>query len=451
MTTPAVPPTPPARTTPPRPARRAVLGAGAGLAATGALSACSGFSTGGDSSDDASGDATGGSSTQLTMLTWAGDAEAKAFQALADGFEAQSGTTVKIQVVPYSEILTAVDTGLRTPTPPDLFRVSYTDVGVYREQGVLAELPDAGDLEGSFLPAFWSAVTDDDGTYGIPQHTDTSMLLLNTAAVASAGIGALPTSPDDAWTWEQFTDVLGRIRPTRADTFAFAANWQRAGAFRWLNFVDQAGGRLLTEDLTDVAADDPGLLKALTYTRDLFRNGLVPPSGAARGQAASDLFTNQTVATCFGGDFLLPDFEAAGFEYTATFLPRDVNASADLGGNALVAVQDSPNREAALEFLRYCAGQQQVADFCAATTVLPTRSDIDPASLQFAVRPDLMRLYVQQAEAIRTELVEQVVVPSFNAVNAQLRDRLDEAFLGSDDDTTALRKITDGVRSVLQR
>ncbi|MEZ0166100.1 sugar ABC transporter substrate-binding protein [Kineococcus sp. LSe6-4] len=427
------------------PTRRRVLGAAGALAAGGALSACSGFST-----PDSGGSGSGSGDGALTMITWASDVESAAFAALADGFEAETGTAVDLQVVPYSEVLTAVDTGLRTDSPPDLFRVSYTDVAAYRRQGVLADLADADTLEPAFLLAFWAAVTDERGTFGVPHHTDTSMVLLNTAAVASAGLGPLPTTLDDAWTWEQFADALARIQPSRADTYAFAANWQNAGAYRWLNFVDQAGGRLLSEDLRSVVTDDPGALKALTFTRDLFRRQLTPANASARGQAASDLFLNQTVATAFAGDFLLSEIEGGGFEYSATFLPRDVNASADLGGNALVAVEASPNRDRALEFLTYCAQAEQMAAFCTAASVLPTRGDIDASSLRYPVRPDLMELYVQQAQAIREPLVQQVVVPSFSAINAQLRDRLDEVFLGGDDDATALRRITDGVAAVLQ-
>ena len=435
----------PARPISPRlPTRRSLLAAGAATAAAGGLSACSGFSTGGGSGSQSSSDP-----DALTMITWASDQEAAAFQALADAFAAQGGATVRLQVVPYSEVLTAVDTGLRTDTPPDLFRVSYTDVAAYRTQGVLADLTTADALEPSFLPAFWAAVTDADGTFGVPHHTDTSMVLVNTAAVASAGLGALPTTLETAWSWEQFRDAATRVQPSRADTYALAVNWQNAGAYRWLNFVDQAGGRLLTEDLGAAATDDPGTLKALTYTRDLFRQGLVPQASSARGQPASDLFVNQTVAMVFAGDFLLSEIEGAGFEYQATFLPRDVNASADLGGNALVAVEASEKKDEALKFLDFCAQAQQMGDFCAAATVLPTRTDVDPAGLDYTVRPDLMPLFVEQATTIREPLVQQVVVPSFSAINGQLRDRLDEAFLGGDDDATALAKIVAGVQSVI--
>ncbi|GAB7190941.1 ABC transporter substrate-binding protein [Kineococcus sp. NUM-3379] len=429
------------------PRRRALLGAAAAAAGLGACSAPSA----GRSSAAGGGAAGGGAGPrgQLTLLTWADDAEERAFQVLADGFEAAGGPPVRLRVVPRSEVLTAVDSGLRGADPPDLFRVSYLDIGVYRQQDVLAELPDAGSLEPAFLPAFWGAVTDEDGTFGIPHHADTSVLLVNTDAARSAGIGRLPATLDDAWTWEQFVDVATRIGSPRAGTWPVAVNWQGGGAYRWLDFVDQAGGRLLTDDLTGVTEDDPGMLEALTFTRDLFHRNLVPPTGTTRGQAAGDLFAGQAVAVCFAGNPLLPAFEAAGFPYTATFLPRGERSSADLGGNALVAVEAGERKDAALDFLAYCAGAEQMARFCAATTALPTRSDVDPVAPEPAVRPDLVRLYAEQARAVRSELVEQVALPRFGAVNAELRDRLDEAFRGTEDDTTALRRITDGIASVL--
>jgi multiple sugar transport system substrate-binding protein len=175
----------------------------------------------------------------------------------------------------------------------------------------------------------------------------------------------------------------------------------------------------------------------------------VPQASSSRGQPASDLFVNQTVAMVFAGDFLLQEIDGAGFDYQATFLPRDVNASADLGGNALVAVEAGPRKDAALDFLRFCAGAEQMGTFCAAATVLPTRTDVDPATLDYAVRPDLMPLFVEQATTIREQLVQQVVVPDFSAINGQLADRLDAVFLGGDDDATALAAVVAGVRSVL--
>ena len=97
---------------------RTVGAAGAG----GFLAACS--------SDDAGSGSTGGTlSGSATFTTWASDAEATAFRKLAGDFQAQRGAEVKVEILPYDQIRTVVDRRLQANQAPDLFRVSYTDVG----------------------------------------------------------------------------------------------------------------------------------------------------------------------------------------------------------------------------------------------------------------------------------------------------------------------------------
>ncbi|NHC16164.1 extracellular solute-binding protein, partial [Motilibacter deserti] len=102
--------------------RRQFLGL-AGYSAAGiALAGCGGF--GGGSEDSSNSD-------ELTFMFWAGDAELKAFQSLAADFEKAEGVPVRLQQVPFAQLLTNVDAGLQSGQAPDVFRVTYTDLGVY--------------------------------------------------------------------------------------------------------------------------------------------------------------------------------------------------------------------------------------------------------------------------------------------------------------------------------
>ncbi len=401
--------------------RAALLGA-----ATACLSGCTGFrlpDSGADRPTDV---------LQLTL--WAGPEEEAAFRALADGFRAETGVEVRLQIVPFSQTLTTVDTGLRTGAPPDLFRVTYNDIGLYRSQGVLRALDPsvAAELEPAVAEQFWAAVTDEDGTFGVPHHTDTSMVLVNTAAAEAAGVTDVPERLDDAWTWEEFLDVSRRVADSAgAGRTALAVNWQQAGAYRWLNWVDQADGRLLSEGLDDAAPDPSAVVAALDVTRTFFREGLTPSSALPKSSQYTDqLFGAQTVAMAFVGSFTLPGLEVP-FDWVATPLPRQRRASADLGGNAL-AVVDGPRAEAAAAFAAYCVGAQQQADFCTATGVLPTRTDVDAAGLDFPAYPEVMQQYVEQVTVVQPDLVRQVTVPQFNAVNSTLVDQLELAFLAGE-------------------
>lgn len=387
----------------------------------------------------------------LLVSLWAGTEEQKAFQALADGYTAATGVKVALQVAPFSQRLTTVDTGLRAGQPPDVFRATYNDVGLYRAAGVLAPLPDPERMRPMFAPAFWAAVSDGAGAFGVPHHTDTSMVLVNNDAAAAAGLGALPTTRDAAWSWDQFLDAARRLAGVRPDRYAFAVNWQEAGAYRWLNWVDQAGGRLLTPGLDAAApADDPGLRAALQLTRRFFTDGLVPANSSTGGQDASELFTTQTVAMAFVGSFLLSTIAEVDFGWTAVPLPRAERASADLGGNALVATA-GPRAEQALGFLEHCAAREQVVQFCQATSVLPTRVDVDAATLDYPVEPETMERYVEQSADIRPELVQQVTVPAFAPVNLELQDGLERAFLGRDPDAEVAADMMGAVDRAVRR
>jgi multiple sugar transport system substrate-binding protein len=420
----------------PRRAALATIGAGLGWGAA----ACAGFRVGAARSvpDDV-----------VLCTVWAGSAEQAAFTALAEGFREATGVPVQVQVVPFSQATTSVDTGLRAGAAPDVFRVTYNDAGFYAAAGVLAR--PGPDALAPFTPAFRSAVSDDAGAFGVPHHTDTSMLLVNTDAAQEAGLGALPAEPSQAWTWDEFADAARRIKASRPGRYPFAVNWQNAGAYRWLNWVDQAGGRLLAADLRAAApATDPGLARATAFTRSFFTEGLAPPTSSTTGTDASDLFTTQTVAMAFVGDFLLESISAVDFPWQAVPLPRDAVASADLGGNALVATA-GPRQAQALEFLAWCVDRDRMAQFCSATTVLPTRTDLDAAALRYTVAPDAMARYVQQATAIRPELVEQVTVPAAARINAELRDGLDRAFLGADPDSAVLGDLVGAVDRAVKR
>ena len=419
----------------------ALLGATAGSTA---LSSCAGFGGGSDPAEE-------GADDRITFTLWAGDAELTAFEAIARDFKAAEGITVELQQVPFDQLLTTVDAGLQAGEAPDVFRVTYTDLGVYSSQQALLDL---GDLlpdgyADQFRPGLWSAVTRDGTPFGVPHHTDTSMFLVRRDAAQQAGL-TLPTSYDEAWSWEQLDEALVRLQGvTRDQQFATGVNWQQFGAYRWLNFVGQAGGRLLTEDLSAPAIDSPEGREALRFTQSFFERGLVPPTTSTKGDYVDELFAAGTTASVFAGDFLLPSLAEAGFDFDATFLPRNPDATAELGGNAVVATADSPRAEQAALFLQFLASQEQMARFCEATTVLPTRTDLAGGDLDYSVRPDLMELFVAQSEAITEEIVQQTTVPPFNQINAALVEQLERAFIGKEDAEVVLADLSADIERAL--
>ena len=434
--------------------RRTFLKAVGAAGAAGWLAACSSDDDGGAQGGAAS---SGPLSGTATLTTWANEQEAAAFKKIAADFKAARGADIKIEVLPYDQIRTVVDRRLQANQAPDLFRVSYTDVGSYAENGALADLSDyLGDSFGdAFLPALWSAVQSDGKPFGVPHHTDTSALVYNKAHFAKAGITSVPTALDQAWTWEQFTDVLRKLKAANPGVSPFAFNYQLFGAYRWFNTLYQAGGTLLDDTLEKPTLDSPQTRKALEFTRSLYTEGLHAPSVLVKRPTYPDeIFPTQKISMIQAGDFLIPSLDAAikdKFEWGVTYLMRDAGAATDLGGNAVVVTDGAKNPDVAAEFAKFLVTKENMQSFCEKTTVLPVRKDLADAKLAYAARPDLMPVFQQQATTMPEGLVKAATSRAFAGINQALIDSMDQYLSNpsaNTDDT--VRALTEGVQKALK-
>ncbi|WP_439691130.1 ABC transporter substrate-binding protein [Curtobacterium sp. SP.BCo] len=433
---------------PPQLTRRSLLVGALGIAAASGLSGCVANngprpSTAAPGSKADIGEVEG----TLRFAFWGGsDGETAGFAKIKKDFEARHPkATIELQTLPYDGFFSGIDRGILSRTAPDVFRVDYTSIGKYTSHGVLLDLtPYLSAAESSaFLPALYDAVRFEGRTYGVPHQTDTSAIAFSRKALDEAGIRSVPDRLDDAWTWEEFASVATKLRKSLPDDkYPFAYDWTAAGAYRWASFLYQAGGSLLTPSLRRSAVDgDPGR-KAMAFTQRFFDERWVPANNTIKTTVYSDnFFLNQTVAMTFIGDFLVPELADTtngyqGGEWATTYMPRDRAAASDLGGNAVVATRDTENPELAAAFLKFLVEADQMRDFCQLANELPTRKDLADTALDYAVRPDVMGVFTQQATTITETAVRETVVPGFASINTALQDQLELAFHGRGTDAS---------------
>lgn len=426
--------------------RRQVLKAAGGMSLGAALAGC-GFSK----SD------TSTSSGDLTFTTWGTDQELAGFRTAIASFEkANAGAKVALNAVPFQQMFPNIDAQLQSNTAPDVFRVDYDNLGTYAGRGQLLDISSLIDASAgaAFTDSMWQAVQYNGKPFGLPHHTDTSTILYNKAAFASAGITKVPTTLDTAWTWDEFEDVaIALQKKLPSGKYPFAYNWQGQGVTRWLSWLFEADGRFLDEALTGPAIDSDAGRAAIDFTKSFFAKKYVPANSSVKSSTyASDLFFSETAAMVFGGAFLLPDAaKLAKFEWGATYSPRKKRGGGDLGGNALVATAKTTRGELAAKFLTHMTQQQTMKDFCVTASLLPTRKDLVTSGLEFAARPELSPIFLQQATTVRPSDAAQVASRSMAAINTVLSDQLEQAFIGgrSTDDTIA--GITAGITAALAR
>jgi ABC-type glycerol-3-phosphate transport system substrate-binding protein len=426
--------------------RRQFLAAAGGTGAVLWLGACNGNGSGG-------GDPMKGT---LDFVTWGGPAEIKAFEAIISDFEDQNpGAKIRLQETPYNEVRQTVDSSLEAEQGPDLFRVSYTDFGFYAASNVLIDLSEylpSGFFD-AFTEGFRAAVEFEGAPYGVPQHTDVSAIVYNKDLFRSAGIGTLPDRLEDAWSWAEFLDVARKLRDAQTgDRTAFGMNWQLAGAFRWLNWLYAAGGSLYNSGATETTVDSPEARRTLDMFKTWFDEDLCPANTSLKGQYVDLIFPAQTIAMISAGSFLVPTLETdvTRFEYGATYLPQDAGMSTDLGGNAIVATQQTEKPELAAKFLEFLGNQKNMKRFCEATNLLPTRTDLAEQKLDYKIRPDIMPVFVGQSTTITPAYTRAVTVPDFTQVNNTFVDQLESFIIGDQSPDATLSSIAQEARDVIK-
>jgi ABC-type glycerol-3-phosphate transport system substrate-binding protein len=387
------------------------------------LAACGSSSTSGGSGDAAKG--------SVSFVVWASDQELAAYKAAIKDFERENpGATVVLKNVPYEQVKQNIDAGLEAGKAPDLFRVTYQDLGFYSSQQALADLSSylPKGYSDQFVEGIWSATLFDGKPYAVPAHTDVSCIIYNKKLLQAAGITSVPDSVDNAWSWDEFYANATKIKDSTPGSYGFAMNWQMAGAYRWLNWLAQAGGRLLSDDLKSSALDSPETTKTLQFFQQWFKEGVAPKNTTPKGKYPDELFPAGKIGMISGGDFLVPSVDSTvkKFEWGVMPLPKDQTAATDLGGTAVVVTAQSKNQALAAKFAAFLGSTAQMRRFCESTGTLPVRNDLVDAQLRFAARPDVMPIFQQQVKTLPPDLVQSVTIPKFTQINTAFTDEIEQ-------------------------
>jgi len=372
-------------------------------------------------------------SKEMTLAVWGSDAEVAAYNAVIAKYQAANpGTTIRLDVMPFAQFYQQVDTRLAGRQAPDLFRVTYQQVGRYATGKAAIDLTpyleaNTGD---AFTSAVWSAVSVDGAPFALPHHTDTFALYYNADALDGAGI-ALPTSMEDAWTWAKFVENAKLLKERQAGNYPFAMSWQNGAVHRWLIYLYQHGGKLLNDDLSASAIQEPEGIETIRWTQSWFQEGLVPPSTSLKSsERIQNLFVNGTIPMMLNGNWQIPfvQQQASRFKWGVTYLPRDKAMADDLGGTCVAVSRDAKDPAAAAAFLRFLTDEANMRDFVNEAQFLPVRRNLVESGIDYKLRPDEMRVFTEMTRTIPEHLVRTVTLPTWGRFNPRFADQLDLAF-----------------------
>jgi ABC-type glycerol-3-phosphate transport system substrate-binding protein len=362
--------------------------------------------------------------------------------------------TIRLEVSGSSgQLYQQVDTRLAGRQAPDLIRIQYQQTGRYAKAGAIVDLSQHLErgVADQFAPALWKATNYRDKAFAIPHHTDTLAVYCNMEMFRKIGV-ALPGKLEDSWSWSEFIRIARLLKEQGGAPYGFAAAWQNNTGYRFLPFLYQHGGQLLDNDLKQARLSSKEGVETIAWAQSWFTEKLVPPTTSIKSsEQTQNLFANGTIGMLVHGDwqvsFLQETMTRA--EWQVTYMPRDVGMASDLGGNCLAVTRDSKNRDVAIDFLKFATDEQNMREFCTAAQFLPVRKSLMATELPFAVRPDAMKVFVEQSRTIPDHLARTVTLPDFSRINAKLSEQLDLSFTSGQDAKTTAANVDSTIGSIL--
>jgi multiple sugar transport system substrate-binding protein len=88
-------------------------------------------------------------------------------------------------------------------------------------------------------------------------------------------------------------------------------------------------------------------------------------------------------------------------------------------------------------------------DYVSAAQFLPVRKSLVESGIQFPLRSDEMKVFVEQTRTIPEHLVKTVVLPTWGKFSSKLVDELDLAFTSGQLPAQTAKNIEAHVKSVL--
>lgn len=378
------------------------------------------------------------------ITAWVIDAKVEApfFQHLQTQFNEKyqkEDLSVEIKAIPG--LNEAIQAAWMAKDMPDIVFVDGPNMANYAWSGMLK--PINAMLDSEILEQTIQGLIDQ-GTYPPDNQIymlgmgDSSVLLWgNKKYLDAAGI-KIPTSLDQAWTYEEFTQVLDKLAQVEGVKWPLDFNVGMAG--EWMTYgyyplVVSNGGNILNPETKRAsgAIDSAATLDAAKKIQAWLDKDYIVPKTAG----ANRFFSDKSAALMWIGNWMWPTFnDALGDDLVLIPAPKfGEQAYSPNGGWGWAVSSTSTKDKAVSAFLNFALSKEQVKAWADYTGYIPGRKDAIAEVPLFAAGGKL-HLLADQAENIA---LVRPVHPAYPVLTREFGKAMEYILNGADPESTLKR------------
>ncbi len=316
----------------------------------------------------------------VTITYWhtMSDPETAQLELVVAAFEETNpGLTVETTRFAYDDFKPALLTALAGGEAPDTARMDIAWVSEFADQGALLQLdtamPDfesiaSGTFPGPLSTNFWQG-----HYYGLPQNTNTQVLLWNEEMFSVAGVDGPPATIDE------FAEDACALSDPANEQYGYALG----GTYFWAPapIFYAMGGKIVDDDISTATGyiNGPESVAAFTLLDNLYDQGCVSPNLLGGGIGTSDGHATGKYAMIIDGPWMVDIYAGNYPDFNVNFAPiptgADGTTSSVVGGEDVVIFYDSENTDAAMKWAAYLLSDEAQL-MMAQVGVIPTLSGL---------------------------------------------------------------------------
>lgn len=379
----------------------------------------------------------------ITYVYFTDGPDEAATRGLIDQFTEETGVNVELQLVPFADLETTLQSQLSGGDVPEVARVSNWHPFADALVDFNAQFGD--ELASQFVPGLIANGSTPDGQLlALPSDLTMNGPFINVDAFNEAGV-EIPTE----WTWDELIETAKAVQEANGMEFAVAID---KSGHRVSTVLSQYGTNLLGPD--GLALDPAKAEAALTMLTGLMEEDAMSADfwleTGTRYAGANEIFLAGAVPVYLSGNWQVGQFaENAEFEWAAVPNPCAERCGGFPGGKYMVAFSDSNNPELGAAFVAWMNQADQQRQLDEGASWLPTRNDLIESGIDYPDRTEDMAVFIADVAATPEDTYASLGHAAFGPSANALVEEIALVVAGEEDVATAVSNLTAAIEQAI--